>query len=120
MMYTRGLNNNDCADRWQQPGDEHTTVVPSMPGDVNTLRDELYTYSEVLIEKGDFLRLDDVQLAYTLGRSSRGIFRSLQIYAYAKNLGFVWRATAKDIDPERPHAAYRMPRSVALGLQLQF
>ena len=111
---------SDYALRWQQPGDEAFTQVPSMPEDPDINRDNMYTYSEILVEKGDHVRLQDVNLSYTLDRGQLpGLpFDRVQIYAYASNLGILWKATDTVKDPD-----YRtMPplRTLSLGLRADF
>jgi TonB-linked SusC/RagA family outer membrane protein len=117
-----GANQNtDFADRWQKPGDELSTTVPSVVYPTNTNRDAVYQYSESLIEKGDHIRLQDLRLSYTLNKSKwRALpFKSLQVYSYASNLGILWRANKRGIDPDlgsvQSHL-YPSPFTLALGI----
>ncbi|WP_224995044.1 SusC/RagA family TonB-linked outer membrane protein [Cesiribacter sp. SM1] len=117
----RGLGGHgDWSYRWQQPGDEVFTQVPSIPERGNSYRDDFYLYSEALVERGDHLRLQDVNLSYTLSREQweRLPFRQLQLYAYARNLGILWKATDKVPDPD--YRTMPAPRSLALGLRADF
>ena len=41
----------DYAFRWQKPGDELITSVPSMPLVSNNNRDNLYSYSTALVQR---------------------------------------------------------------------
>jgi TonB-linked SusC/RagA family outer membrane protein len=119
--FNRGLGGHgDYGYRWQQPGDEVFTQVPSIPEVGNGYRDDLYTYSEILVERGDHLRLQDVNLSYTLSREQwAGLpFRQLQLYAYARNLGILWKAAATVPDPD--YRQMPAPRSIALGLRADF
>ncbi|HEX6429461.1 MAG TPA: SusC/RagA family TonB-linked outer membrane protein, partial [Niastella sp.] len=61
--YTQLVNswagNKDFADRWQKPGDEAITNVPSMPGQYpisSNARDLFYSLSSILVEKADHIR----------------------------------------------------------------
>lgn len=110
----------DYFKRWQQPGDEKTTNVPAYAesyGDYQ--REYLYTRSEALVTKGDVIRLQDIGLNYTIGTQSRYI-RQIRVYAYARNLGILWRANRVGIDPDFPHADFPAARTYSLGLQLEF
>lgn len=112
----------DYAKRWQQPGDELETDVPSQPPGFNFFRDSFYRSSAVLVEKGDHIRLQDLRLGYNLKQiSSKGFlseFRNAEVYVYANNLGMIWKATDSDWDPD---FGFNKPlRSLAVGIQLDF
>lgn len=118
---TRGLGGHgDYALRWQEPGDEAFTQVPSLPEDPSNQRDDFYTYSQVLIEKGDNIRLQDINLTYTLNKKDWPAlpFRQMQIYGYVRNLGIIWKASGKVPDPE--YRVNKVLRSYSLGLRVDF
>ncbi|RLJ75143.1 TonB-linked SusC/RagA family outer membrane protein [Pedobacter alluvionis] len=94
--------NSDYALRWQKAGDENITTVPSMVFAVNTNRNTFYQNSEVLVEKGDHIRLQDIGLSYDLNQNllRKMPFSSLQIYSYINNVGILWRANKNGIDPD--------------------
>ncbi|SDF95318.1 TonB-linked outer membrane protein, SusC/RagA family [Pedobacter terrae] len=106
--------------RWQQPGDEQRTQVPSIPLTPNTNRDSFYLRSENLVEKGDHIRLQDINLSYNL--SKLGIaklpVRNLQLYLYANNLGILWKASKSRIDPD--FQASLLPRTLSIGVKIDF
>lgn len=110
------------ADRWQQPGDERHTTVPSLPASIDNARDSFYNYSSATVEKADNIRLQDISLAYEFNRSAnRGLpFSRLQVYLYANNIGIIWKATETRFDPDYPSADYPPVRTVALGLRGDF
>lgn len=119
--YDRGLGGHgDYAHRWQQPGDEAFTQVPSLVEKGNTYRDQFYSNAAVLVEKGDHIRLQDINLSYTLKKASvpKLPFESVQLYAYARNLGTLWKATDKVEDPD--YLSTNAIRSYALGLRVDF
>jgi len=90
----------DYARRWQKPGDEQWTNVPSVtyPIDYNT--DQFYTYSSALIEPADQIKWRDLQLGYTAPwLKARGV-KNLRLYAYAQNIATIWRANKFGVDPE--------------------
>jgi hypothetical protein len=118
---TRGLGTHgDYYDRWQTPGDELITDIPSVSLSNNFLRDELYTYSSSLVEPGDHVRLQDIQLSYQFDQNRFGglPFRRAEIYTYINNVGLIWKKTAIDIDPD--FLTSRPLRSIAMGLKIDF
>ena len=131
LIYSQVINgstvNADFADRWQQPGDEKHTSVPSVtyPGDVN--RNNFYHGSEVLIEKADHIRLQDIRLSYDLEqmRFKKFPFSHLGLYVYANNLGILWRANKSGIDPDYldnggTGRIYPAPKTIAFGIKANF
>ena len=88
--------------RWQQPGDELTTQVPSMPLAVNSNRQNMYAVSEITAERGDHIRFQDIRLAYRLEKEhARWLpFRSAEMYSYVNNLGILWKKTDFSVDPD--------------------
>lgn len=114
---TRG--HADFSQRWQNPGDELNTDVPSLPSGANLNRDNLYRYSEILVERGDHIRLQDVNLAYEWPVSRWNIPLSrIQTYVYVNNLGILWKASDDAIDPD--FRTMRPLRSVSLGARIDF
>lgn len=101
---------SDYYDRWQQPGDEKRTTVPSMiyPGDAN--RDRFYRYSEANVLKGDVIRLQDIQLSYGLTKVP------LRFTASVNNVGILWRANKNGLDPD--YFATPPSRIYAIGVNL--
>lgn len=112
----------DYEKRWQKPGDEAHTNVPSLVYTPNSSRDNFYTYSDVLVEKGDHVRLQDIRLAYTL--SKRRIRRlpvsSLQVYTYVNNVAMLWRANGYHLDPDVFQTSYPSPTTWSFGLSTSF
>jgi outer membrane receptor protein involved in Fe transport len=92
----------DYYNRWQKPGDEQVTDVPSLSYPVNTNRSNFYKYSSALIERGDHIRWQDIRLSYTPSQSKalRRYVSRLELFAYATNLGLIWRANKRGIDPD--------------------
>lgn len=122
VRYATVLNaqggHGDFSNRWQKPGDELLTSVPSLPATSNNNRDNLYSYSTALAKRGDHIRLQDLTLSYDLGNKIvRGI-SGAQIYLYANNLGIVWKAEDGPLDPD--YQTMRPVRTVAAGLRMNF
>lgn len=122
-----GSANIDFNERWQKPGDELTKTVPSIVYPSNTSRNTFYQYAEVLVERADHIRFNDIRVAYNLPQSvlKRTPFSSFEVYAYASNLGILWSANRFGIDPDLysfstlSHSVPN-PFSIAFGLKTSF
>jgi len=117
-----GLKNahGDYALRWQKPGDELTTSVPSVPTASNARRDSFYGASSVLVEKGNHIRLQDINLNYTMTPKANKLpFRTMQIYAYLNNLGLLYKASKSTRDPDY-YLTGRPPFSISFGAKINF
>ncbi|WP_164974204.1 SusC/RagA family TonB-linked outer membrane protein [Filimonas effusa] len=91
----------DIADRWKNPGDEAKTNVPGLSNiTFNSLN--RYRYSDIMVEKADNIRLQQVSLSYSFPERllPRNAFKSLSVNASARNLGLIWTANKKGLDPE--------------------
>ncbi|TPE42453.1 SusC/RagA family TonB-linked outer membrane protein [Pontibacter mangrovi] len=122
QLINSGVAHVDYRDRWQQLGDEARTQVPSLPVSLNYSRESYHTYSEMLVEKGDHVRLQDVNLAYTFAaRQQKALpFQQLKLFLYARDLGILWRANGYGLDPDYVNTTYPPARSLSAGLQLTF
>ncbi|WP_257670010.1 SusC/RagA family TonB-linked outer membrane protein [Parapedobacter tibetensis] len=105
IQYTGLFNNgsnqhSDIALRWKQPGDEMRTHVPSMVYPANTARDNFYTGSEVLVERGDQIRFQYVNFSYNFSPLVPARFSNLEAFVYVTNLGVIWKASNSGIDPD--------------------
>jgi hypothetical protein len=116
-----GWGHPDYQQRWQKPSDEKLTSVPSMIYNSNPLRSSFYKYSDVLIEKGDHIRLQDLQLSYQLNKNTVKWLpiNQARIYVYANNLGILWKANDRGIDPDFIVGTPN-PKTIAAGLKIDF
>ncbi len=112
----------DYSLRWQQPGDEIKTNVPSILYDQNENRSVFYNFSEVLVESGSHIRLQDIRLSYAFpsDKLKRSTFKSLQFYSYLSNLGILWKENKKGIDPDTFGFNLPNPFSIAFGINANF
>src|SRR5690606_32313101 len=62
-LYNNRYSVWDYGQQWQEPGDELSTNVPALIYPANINRNDFYKYSDALIENGNHLRLQDVQLS---------------------------------------------------------
>lgn len=106
----------DYGIRWKQSGDELITNVPALVYPSNANRLSIYSGSEILVDKADHIRLQDVRLSVDLNSN---IIRKLKlhrlsVFAYANNLGILWKANKGGFDPES--VDIQQSRSFAFGL----
>lgn len=112
-----GTVHPDYYNRWQQKGDR--TDVPSFEFPLKMQgRDGFYSASEILVEKGDHIRLQFINLSYNLPKISRGI-GNVQLFANAANPGIVWRANRRGLDPDNPEGI-PLQKNYSLGLRASF
>jgi TonB-linked SusC/RagA family outer membrane protein len=100
-LYSSWTGSGDYAKRWQQPGDEKYTYVPSMVYPVDINRDAFYQNASVLVKKGDNIRLEDVGISYYLNKSKWNAMpvKDIKLYLYFYNLGALYLANSFKIDP---------------------
>ncbi len=112
--------NVDYLQRWRKPGDEKITKIPSIIYPANPYRSRFYQFSEVLIEKGDQIRLQDISLSYDFNtiNINKLHFDHLQLYLYANNIGLIWKANKRGIDPDA--GSFPNPRTIAFSLKANF
>lgn len=112
--------NSEYSRRWQKPGDEAWTTVPSLvyPADAN--RDGFYANSEATVEKGDYIRLQDVRINYSIDNKNmpRIAIKNIQIFIMGNNLGLLWIANKAGIDPDSQ--SITPSKSLALGMTANF
>jgi TonB-linked SusC/RagA family outer membrane protein len=109
----------DYAKRWQKPGDELTTNIPALTYPASR-QDGFFQNSDVMVESGNHIRLQDIRLSFSLGgsRTQTSFFRNANIFVYAKNLGILWRENNLKIDPD--YGATNIPQSFSgsLGINI--
>lgn len=109
----------DYYKRWQQPGDELTTQVPSFIYPASVVRDRFYSASSVLATRGDHIRLQYINLSYDWRLPRGGALKALQFYCNVNNVGLLWRANKYGLDPE----TFKQPQpssTYSFGLRASF
>ena len=117
QLFTGGVGHTDYLKRWQNPGDEIGTSVPVFPADKNLSRDELYVNSALMYEKGDFVRLADLQFSYR----TFPVFlknKECRLFATVRNVGWIYRANSLGLVPDMPNVTYPNPRTWIMGFQI--
>lgn len=114
---------DDFSRRWQTPGDEATTQIPSfrpeLTATINSNRTLFYNFSEALVERGDNIRLQDVMLSYSLTQKSWLPVREAQLYVHGNNLGIIWKASKLVKDPDY-RTFFPPQRTISVGLRVNF
>jgi TonB-linked SusC/RagA family outer membrane protein len=121
-LYGIWSGHSDYSERWQKPGDELNTNVPSeQPLPVNTPREGFYLRSEALVSRGDHIRLQDINLSYSISKKllRNTPFGEVQVYCYLNNVGIIWRANHHGLDPDLFGSALPIPRTWAFGIKTQ-
>ncbi|MBE8722304.1 SusC/RagA family TonB-linked outer membrane protein [Sphingobacterium pedocola] len=118
------LYHMDYLKRWRTPGDEIWTDVPAAReiGETEAYASSIYKDSEALVVKGNHVRLQDVNLSYRIRPSrlqSLGI-KEIRLYAYARNLGVIWKTNKLGIDPDYVDVEYSAPRNYSIGINMDF
>jgi len=99
-LYGSWVGNGDFEKRWQKPGDEKHTNVPSMLYPADYYRDLFYQESEATVEKGDVIRLQDINLIYDLSPWHTIKTPVFHIYFNVNNPCIIWRANKDGLDPD--------------------
>lgn len=111
---------DDFSNRWKNPGDELTTSIPAFLPSSNPSRNEFYKNAEIHVERGDHIRLQDVQVAYDLGKDiNLSKIQGVRLFAYMNNVGIIWKENKSGIDPDFV-IGIPNPRTYAVGINLNF
>lgn len=121
QLFNQWQGHREYTERWQQPGDELKTDVPALTYPANSNRDKFYQYSEATVEKGDHIRLQDIGFLYDFGNMKIGnaVLQNFRFYSYINNIGIIWRANDKGLDPEYGNFV-PAPISIAVGIKADF
>lgn len=119
-LFTYGDGHADFATRWQKPGDEKLTNIPSLVYPANNSRDNFFRGTSALVEKGDHIRIQYISLAYDLDKATIGRMplKSMSLYANLSNVGMIWKANKAGIDPEYNGLNILIPpRTFSIGIR---
>ncbi|MNK46500.1 TonB-dependent Receptor Plug Domain protein [compost metagenome] len=117
-----GQGHSDFSQRWQNPGDEAKTNVPAFIYPNNASRDVFYASQSSLVARADHVRLQYVNLSYTLPKMLlKGYVKQASVYCNMANLGMVWRANKLGLDPEiNGLTNFPAERTLSFGARLSF
>ncbi|MDQ8005261.1 MAG: SusC/RagA family TonB-linked outer membrane protein [Pedobacter sp.] len=120
-LIASGKGHIDYQDRWQKPGDENQTHVPSFVYPNASNRDTFYLGTEVLVQSADHIRLQYVSFNYQLLKSTNKYFKQLDVYANIANLGVLWKANKAKVDPEYNGLNKLLPsKTFSIGTNINF
>lgn len=111
------LQGAEYANRWQKPGDEKFTNVPSFTYPVNVSRDAFYRLSDVNIQNGNHIRLQELNLSYGLNKN-KWFLKNPRIYANLPLNIMIWRANKLGLDPDINDLP--RPRTYGIGFSANF
>lgn len=116
-----GLINAEAGKAWAKVGDEKTTIVPRLG---SATYNSIARASTKNIVDGDFIRLRDVVLSYTLPKevSKKANIEEVTLNLKGTNL-YLWTKNKIGIDPETQGLASRRlptPKSLSLGVNITF
>lgn len=112
----------DFLKRWQKPGDELHTQVPSFVYPTVNYRLQFFQDSEIMAERGDHIRLQYINLSYSpeIPKRLKKYLRSISISVVANNLGVVWKATNVPGDPQGNMMGLPPLKSFSMGINASF
>jgi hypothetical protein len=112
----------EFAARWQKPGDEKITNVPSLVYPLMQNRDGFYQHAEINVLRGDNVRLSDLQLNYRWNGTSARPFKDLSVFMNVNNLNLIlWRKDKSVVDPDYAAGSlllYPTPKNWTIGVVL--
>jgi hypothetical protein len=100
-LLTKWNSTSDYTFRWQKPGDEMHTSIPSFNPSASVARDLFYGYSEARVGRADNIRLEDIILGFEKDNFVWGKFhcRRLRLFTNFSNLPLLWKASSNGPDP---------------------
>lgn len=121
-LYNLNRTHSDYGLRWQKPGDEKQTNVPSAIYPASSRRDEFYEGAPVHVFRGDHIRFQYLTAGYEFNEEKvKGMpFRSCNIFVNVSNLGIIWRANQYKLDPDYSTGTIPPSASYAIGCKLTF
>ena len=102
--FSQGGIHEEFVHRWKNPGDENVTNIPAYDPVANReFRTDLnyYTGADINVIKGDFVKLRDVTLSYSVPERliNRINAKAINVRMQLNNV-MIWKANDYNIDPE--------------------
>jgi hypothetical protein len=120
-LFASRQGHGDYALRWQKPGDEQFTNVPSMVYPAVSRREQFYSSASVLVEKADHIRFQYISIDYDVKKAFKKLpVKNCNLYLNINNLGIIWRANKHGIDPDYRESAILPSKNYAVGIRTTF
>lgn len=121
QLFNNSIGNADYIYRWQKPGDETKTNVPSMVYPNPSYRDALYNLSDINVLNASQVRLQFVRLEYEIPKPRTVVLENwhARVYLNVSDVGLLWKKNNMGVDPDFP-SSYKTPVSWTLGLKANF
>ncbi|WP_343559004.1 SusC/RagA family TonB-linked outer membrane protein [Sphingobacterium sp.] len=122
----RLIGHAEFAERWQAPGDELKTDVPSFTYNENNNRDNIYQYSTVNVGKASHVRFQDIFVSYRCRPRLGGKKALLKLSCQIENLGLLWKANRWGYDSDyisengASLSTYPAPFQMTIGATLTY
>jgi TonB-linked SusC/RagA family outer membrane protein len=118
-LIATGTGYSDFLQRWQAPGDEQRTNVPSFIYPADPSRDTFYHYASINAERADNVKISDAYLSYDFNLRNKVLgITSLQLYLYASQLNLLlWKANHSGIDPDALYSV-KPPKVYSAGVKI--
>ena len=121
-LFNSNSTHSDYYMRWQKPGDEQHTTVPSMLYPADSRRDNFYANTPPNIVKGDHIRFQFATIGYEFNNDTfkKLPFKTLNLFCNMSNIGNLWQANKSSLDPDYLSDVIPPSRSCAVGINIQF
>lgn len=108
--------------RWQQPGDERWTTVPSLSTVNNQLRDRFYEHSEAVVHPADHIRLEFLRAGLLFDSTRLRMLKksTLSCHITLHNIKPLWTKNRYHEDPAFAQYPYVPGTMVSISTQLNF
>lgn len=122
-LYANGAvpGSSEYANRWQKPGDELSTNIPSMVYPSDGSRDLFYQQSSATVLKADNIRIQFINIGYDLTKYKwqKLPIEKATFYLNLSNLGIIWKANKRNIDPDY-NTIIPPTKTFSIGLKVNF
>lgn len=120
-LFTKWTGSGDYAKRWQKPGDEIHSNVPSLIYPIDGNKEQFYAKSSAQILRGDNIRLEDIYFSYSIDSDKLKTLpiRKVKVYATVSNIALLYLANSEKIDPY-VNGSFKIPRRISIGLNVVF
>lgn len=114
---TYGTNGYGLDKRWQHPGDEKITNIPSFVYPLKRQRDAFFDASDINVLPGDHIKLTEIYMDYHYKPTPLKFMQSCDFYFYLSNLNLIlWKKNHAGLDPDILYNV-KPPSNFSLGVR---